>query len=665
MQVPADKVDDFLKSLTVADAVTNQPEPISYPTDVSGSGSGLIDMKIQLTGNKPHRLKLTYVTESPSWKPSYRITLDKLGKVQLQAWAIVDNTSGEDWHAVKLGVGSSSAMSFRFDLQHIRVVERETLHAEELFAQAPPMGGATYGAQTGPAMKNVLAEISDDMLAANAESDSQSEPTLEVLSQRPGGGMGKSGRSNLPSSAQRPSVAAPMNQKSAKMVAGVPAKQAVNLSQLSQSVTQTRGQIVVEGYATKDDTDKEAASLQRANRARETLIQNGIAPDRVVAVGRGVQPGKNGGVRIVEGPLVPAKAGETKPKTNATEKGDGGSEPIGTSHFESNSPMTVARGTSAMVSILHAEAEGEVVYFYDPSSARGNAQFPFRAVRLKNPTESALESGPVTVFGDGRFIGEGLSEPIPAHAQAFIPFAQDRQIVVERSETERDSIRRIIAIQRGVFHTELEHVRKSLLTLNNRLTEKAVVYIKHAVPTGYTLAKTVKVDSKLGDSHLFRVVIEPGSKTELTIEESTPVFTTTDIRSASGMGLIRAYLSTAQVEGGLKKQVDELLHLNTEMENIEQKIATTREQMAEYRTRMDELHAQIVTLRAVKSTTGALLTNLEKKLSEISDRLSKATVAVVTFQEQAMVARIRFQDGVAELTLEKQGDKEASAPTSR
>src|SRR5512138_256879 len=57
LQVPADKVDDFLKSLTVADAVTNKPEPISYPTDVPSSETGLIDMKIQLGGKAPHKLK--------------------------------------------------------------------------------------------------------------------------------------------------------------------------------------------------------------------------------------------------------------------------------------------------------------------------------------------------------------------------------------------------------------------------------------------------------------------------------------------------------------------------------------------------------------------------------------------------------------------------------
>jgi hypothetical protein len=248
------------------------------------------------------------------------------------------------------------------------------------------------------------------------------------------------------------------------------------IDELAQSLGQARGQIVVEGYANKDDVDKMAASLGRANRAREAMIRNGIAPERVLALGRGEQPGKNGGVRVVEVPITPKIEGQKSAGDSKADNG-GTSEPIGTSHFESDSPMTVPRGTSAMVSIMSTEAEGEVVYLYDPESPRGNTQFPFRSVRLKNPTDSALESGPVT-------------------------------------------------------------------------------------------------------------------------------------------------------------------------------------QMAEYRTRMDELHAQIVTLRAVKMTSGSLLTNLEKKLGDISDRLSKATVTVVGLQEQLMVARIRFQDGVAELSLEtKQAEK--------
>ena len=104
LQVPADKVDDFLKSLTVVDAKTGQPAPIAYPTTAPGNATGLIDMKIQLSGSSPHKLRISYVTESPSWKPSYRFVVGKAGKVNVQGWAIVDNTSGEDWNGIRLGV---------------------------------------------------------------------------------------------------------------------------------------------------------------------------------------------------------------------------------------------------------------------------------------------------------------------------------------------------------------------------------------------------------------------------------------------------------------------------------------------------------------------------------------------------------------------------------
>ncbi len=47
-------------------------------------------------------------------------------------------------------------------------------------------------------------------------------------------------------------------------------------------------------------------------------------------------------------------------------------------------------------------------------------------------------------------------------------------------------------------------------------------------------------------------------------------------------------------------------------------------------------------------------------MGEVSDRLSKSTIDVVTLQEQLMVARIHFQDGVADLSLEKKDDKKVA-----
>jgi hypothetical protein len=54
--------------------------------------------------------------------------------------------------------------------------------------------------------------------------------------------------------------------------------------------------------------------------------------------------------------------------------------------------------------------------------------------------------------------------------------------------------------------------------------------------------------------------------------------------------------------------------------------------------------------------------SLEKKMVEMSNKLSQATLKVVELQEQQMVSRIHFQDGVAELTFEKSDATPAPAP---
>ncbi len=724
LTVPGDKVDDFLKSLTVVDAKTGQPAPIAYPTSPQAvdPSTGLVDMKIELSGPAPHNLKLSYVTESPSWKPSYRIVVGTKGKVNLQAWAIVDNTSGEDWKDVKLGVGSSSALSFRFDLRTVRFVQRETLHSDDLFALAPPTGGATHGR----AVAGMSLELSDDSpeLARTTTTGGQyavdevrsyqsaADMAPQALPPPPSSGGSEKAATMAESvvvsgssagvtkgparprrtsgkSASKDSLASgnyresPVTTKSMPKPATMPQSQQYsantpmpqqpggypqqqypqatpypqqqaqnNILTMAQKLKQSRARVVIEGYADQNDSDKFGAALARANRVRDQLIQNGVSAEQLIAVGNGERADRKGGVKIVEAKAEGGKEGGEASFDKAAALNNPAAEPIGTSHFDSETGMTVPRGTSAMVSIVHTDTEGEVVFFYDPESTRGNSAFPFRAIRLRNPTDSVLESGPVTVFGEGKFIGEGLSDPIPARSIAFVPFALDKQIVVDKEEDTKDEIARIITVQRGVFSTEIQHTRRIKLTLNNRLDEKATVYLRHTVQKGYKLVKAPTEQQRLGASHLFKIDVAPNGKSEVLIEEATPIYRTTDIRGTVGIGLIKAYLTTA-AEGKLKTAVTELIKLQNEIENLEQQIGTMRQQMQEYRLRMDELHAQIVTLKAVKTSGGNLMTHLEKKLQEVSEKLSKATVDLVGVQEKLMVARIRFQDGVAELSLEK------------
>jgi hypothetical protein len=668
VNVPQDKVDDCLKSLTVIDVATGKPAPVSYPSlgTNGASGSGPIDMKIALTQSdgKAHRLKLSYVTDAPAWKPSYRAVVSKDGKVSLQAWAVVDNTSGEDWNKVKLGVGSSSAMSFRFDLRSLRVVQRETLKPTEAFAMAPPSGGASFGNDGN--MQRLFADVNDDQLNTIDE-----ESKVDFHDSQLAGNMAHSGAPSGGAGAHR----APMGKAGPRAVATPPPPPAASqaqqqVAQMAAMLRNNKNTVVVEGYANANDGDKMAASLERANKLRDQLVRAGVDPNQVVAMGKGEAVGRAGGARVVEAPMLDGGKKKDGKEVNGQVAGQGGGggqaqtpevlEPIGTSHFESGSTMTVPKGTSAMISIFEGGTDGQIVYLYDPESARGNAQFAFKTLRFKNPTDSALESGPFSVFGEGRFVGEGLAEPIPARSTAFVPFALDRQIVVERKDTDSDEIARIITVQRGVFSTEVQHTRKQAFTLYNRSSERATVYLRHTVPQGYKLTHApnqadsdVKESEHLGGARLFRVEVEPNGKAEVAIEEATPVFRTTDIRTDTGLELVRAYVSRAALQNAkLKGELEHLIKLNNDMAKVTQQIQTVHEQMNEYRARMDELHAQLVTLKAVK-TAGPLMTHLEKKLEEVSEKLSKATVDVVGLQEKLMVAKVEFQTGVSDLTLEE------------
>jgi hypothetical protein len=71
-------------------------------------------MSISTTGVGERQLYVSYISEVPIWKSTYRLVLpDKAGeKPLLQGWAIVDNTIGEDWTSVELSLVAGSPQSF-------------------------------------------------------------------------------------------------------------------------------------------------------------------------------------------------------------------------------------------------------------------------------------------------------------------------------------------------------------------------------------------------------------------------------------------------------------------------------------------------------------------------------------------------------------------------
>jgi carboxypeptidase family protein len=768
VRVPRERVDDFLKSLTVVDRATRKPLSVTIPRKEAEDGSYLT-MALETPERRNADVMLTYVTEAPAWKPSYRVVVGTGGKVMLESWAIVDNTSGEDWKGVLIGVGASSALAFRYDLWSVHQVDRDLLQGEQRFAIAPPTGVSPYS-ENAPTEE--LADLDATELRADAKgvsitgtSTNENAYIVEGINTTDIGKGGAAAAPAPPTAGAGTVQGIVVDKKSGEKLAGVTVvatSPALNGTQTAitdetgtyridglpqgtyqvvfyySDVTENqnnvkvtsgkvaevdrklksdsagRGEVIeVTGSAPIIDqgststgmtitneytnniptgrsfggsmssskppkppsliqqgdeklktiadkvvhgkrdvlleihgpagTDHDAAA--RASAVTNKLVDYGVSATRIHVVTK-----LDGGAPSVRVLGVAPGAQPPPSAPPSARAGAGGDAPVGESHFMAERPMTVRNGTSAMVAMVHGETTGGVVYLYDPISDRGDAKFAFKAVRLDNPTDDTLEPGPVTVYGDGRFIGEGITEPVPPHAAVVVPFALDRQIIVEREGDETDRIAKLVTAQRGVITAEVQHRRTTKLTITSRLAAPTPVYLRHRLEPGWTIVEAPTDHTKVGDSKLYRITVAPGETRHVTIIESTPVERTLDLSSDSALGMMQLYIEEPEAGPQLKAQIGAMLATHRDAVDLIDKITTLRDQLAEYRSRSGELHAQIVTLKVVK-TGGDLMSSLKTKLAEMSDRVQKTTIAIVDAQEKLMLTRVRFQNQLAELKL--------------
>ncbi len=84
---------------------------------------------LSFLGKGTRRVRVGYVRETPIWKTTYRLVLSE-GKPLLQGWAIVENTSEDDWSGVNLTLVSGRPISFTMDLYEPLHIPRPQVQLE-------------------------------------------------------------------------------------------------------------------------------------------------------------------------------------------------------------------------------------------------------------------------------------------------------------------------------------------------------------------------------------------------------------------------------------------------------------------------------------------------------------------------------------------------------
>jgi hypothetical protein len=88
-------------------------------------------VKLDFRGAGKRDVSVGYIQEAPVWKTSYRLVLDEKEQPFLQGWAIVENTTAQDWSDVQLTLVSGRPISFLMELAEPLFMTRPLVTPEQ------------------------------------------------------------------------------------------------------------------------------------------------------------------------------------------------------------------------------------------------------------------------------------------------------------------------------------------------------------------------------------------------------------------------------------------------------------------------------------------------------------------------------------------------------
>jgi len=142
-----------------------------------------------------------------------------------------------------------------------------------------------------------------------------------------------------------------------------------------------------------------------------------------------------------------------------------------------NKPVTVKRNQSALVPILREEVETKKRYLFNEEAYAKN---PLMCIELKNTSKAVLEEGPITLFVDGNYSGEGILPTMKKDDDRLIPFVLEQEINISVEREEKTEITGVTLDKKNRSIVEsVSRVLETTYIISNRKDEDAETILEH------------------------------------------------------------------------------------------------------------------------------------------------------------------------------------------
>jgi hypothetical protein len=519
-------------------------------------------MTISTSGSGDRKLYVSYISEVPIWKTTYRIVLPSKSNEQplLQGWAIVDNTVGEDWNNVELSLVAGAPQSFIQPLSQPYYTRRPVVPLPELAQLTPQthesamLGGlgsvtGTITDPSGASIGNASVKLFDEAgnLVASKTTDDEGHYDF----------------GDLPGANYRLEVSRP------------------GFSTLDMN-----------GLAIRDGSKVNQDLTLNLGAATETVTINAAAPAPSMSefmgraqfqagVGGGIGSGSGGGVLggVISRHMGAPSGGRLKvwnALANAPAVAQG--QELGDLfEYKLKDRVTIHKNESSLVPMVQAHVNAEKVSLWNASSGSPR---PLRALWLTNSSPLTLDGGSFSILEDEAFAGEGLTDSIKPGEKRLLSYAADLGARVESfADTTPERVTKV-HIYRGVMTQTSEYRQETRYTVRDDDTTPRTIVIEHPLRPGWLISSdSPKPEETTSAVYRFRVPVESKSTATLVVRESQPVesrFDLVNLTSDQVELFVRQKSINSEIEAALRKIIEQKGRIATIDGEIQKRNAETK-----------------------------------------------------------------------------------------
>jgi hypothetical protein len=593
-------------------------------------------MTLSTTGSGERNLYVSYISEVPIWKTTYRIVLptQPQKKPLLQGWAIVDNTVGEDWNDVELSLVAGAPHSFIQQLSEPFYGRRPVVALPEAVQLSPQTHAATLlggnGSLNGTVTDAMGATVAgatvrlvgpDGAVVAQTSTDSAGQYSFS--SQPPG-----NYRVEMEHSGFRKTVVSNANLS--------PGANHIN-AQLQLGAVSETVEVSASTVATETTSSSVSGSFGRLGVANRPHV--GLAAGNIQGL---PMAGRN---TYALAALTPGAVENSLGGMEAAANGQGLGDLF---EYKLKDRVTLKKNQSALVPIVQTELEAERVSLWSGTAGSGR---PLRGLWLKNTSPLTLDGGSFSVLDNEVFAGEGLTDPLKPGERRLLSYATDLGLLVQAQTDERPQHVIRAKISKGVLTQISELQQRTLYTVRNEDVAARQLVVEHPARYSWILATASKQPEEQAPGvYRFRIEVPAKATATLPVEEAHVQETTyqlSDLNDEQIALFVRQKTISPEMQQALAKitaQKAVVAKLEEEMENRQKDIERIVDDQGRLRENMKALRGS--------AEEKVLLQRYTRQLDEQETRLDALRKKIEQTEAQRDQANDLLEKMIDDLQLE-------------